>query len=199
MFGVVFCLPLHIQTQLVDLCRGLVAEAPLFQKVMPTGAKFRYLCTSAGAYGWMSDRKGYRYVEEHPLTQRAFPPIPALIAEIATQAAAVCQMALLPQTALINWYGADGTLGLHQDKTEQSAAPVVSISLGDAARFIIGGSERTSPKRHITLYSGDVLVMGGADRWAYHSVKKIIPHTAPSALGMRQAGRINITVRQVYD
>src|SRR3954462_14022511 len=119
-------LTLEEQLELMEACRDVVRQAPLFQKTMPTGANFRYLCTSAGRYGWMSDRKGYRYEENHPLTQTAFPPMPENIERIAVETAAQYELALRPESALINWYGEDGTLGLHQDKTEKCLAPVIS-------------------------------------------------------------------------
>ncbi len=199
MFEVVQCLTLEEQIALVEVCRTIVKEAPLFQKTMPTGGIFHYLCTSVGHYGWLSDKKGYRYETQHPITKNAFPPIPPLIQDIAVQAVAHYGQTIRPETALINWYDANGNLGLHQDKTEVSRAPVVSISLGDDALFIKGGMQRNDPKEMITLKSGDVLVMGAEHRLAYHGVKKILPGTAPLELAFKQAGRINITVRQVYE
>lgn len=190
-------LTLADQLAILDQCREVVRQAPLFRKVMPTGAKFQYLCTSAGHYGWVSDRKGYRYVDHHPITDAHFPPIPPILHDIAVEAAAHYNLTLRPETALINWYDAKGKLGLHQDKTEISRAPVVSISIGDDCVFIIGGMERTDPKYDIVLHSGDVLVMGAEHRLVYHGVKKIIPNTAPAELGLENAGRLNITIRQV--
>ncbi len=199
MIEIVRRLSIDEQHMLLQACRDVVGQAPLFTKIMPTGAAFRYRCTSAGAYGWMSDRKGYRYETHHPVTGHVFPQIPVCIQQVAVEAAAAYDLSLEPQTALINWYDCDSQLGLHQDKTEVSKAPVVSISLGDDCVFIIGGLKRSDPKSNITLTSGDVLVMGEEHRYIFHGVKKIIPNTAPAELNLRQPGRINITVRQVYD
>jgi DNA oxidative demethylase len=198
MYEVAFTLSFETQIELLQICRQIAEEAPLFQKTMPTGAKFNYLCTSAGQYGWISDKKGYRYEEQHPVTKQAFPKIPALIEEIAVKAAAKYGKSIRPESALINWYAADSTLGLHQDKTEKCDVPVISISLGDDCLFVKGSTERNSPKENLRLYSGDVFVMGGEHRYHFHAVKKIYPNTAPVELGMKQAGRVNITVRQVY-
>lgn len=198
MFEVAFTLSLETQIELLGLCRTIAEEAPLFQKMLPTGAKFNYFCTSAGQYGWVSDKKGYRYEETHPLTRQPFPKIPNLIEEIALKAAAKYDTRLRPESALINWYAADSSLGLHQDKTEKCDAPVVSISLGDDCQFVKGGLERNSPKENLRLCSGDVFVMGGEHRYYFHAVKRIYPNTAPPELGMKQSGRVNITVRQVY-
>ena len=199
MIEVVRKLDIDTQIQLLKECREIVSKAPLFQKTMPTGANFKYLCTSAVDYGWLSDRKGYRYEMHHPITQRYFPPIPDTIRDLSIEVVKNLGYSIIPQSALINWYAEDGTLGLHQDKTEESLAPVVSFSLGDDCLFTIGSLIRTGKKRNITLHSGDILVMGGEDRLIFHGVKKIIPHTAPSALNMKQRGRVNITVRQVYE
>lgn len=198
MYEVAFTLSLETQRELLALCREIVSAAPLFQKTMPNGAKFRYLCTSAGDYGWFSDRKGYRYETLHPLTEQPFPAMPDRIAQIAHEAVAHYDETIVPQSALINWYTPDSKLGLHQDNTEECAAPVVSISLGDDCLFVKGGETRSSAKETLTLHSGDVFVMGGAERYHYHGVKKILTGTAPPALEMRGDGRVNITVRQVY-
>jgi DNA oxidative demethylase len=185
------------QIEVLDACREVIRQAPLFQKVMPTGAKFRYVCTSAGDYGWISDRKGYRYETNHPITRQHFPTMPPIIAQIARAAAAQYSLSLRPESALINWYGADGTLGLHQDKTERCLAPVISFSLGDDCKLIIGGLERSDSKHDLVLHSGEVLIMGGEHRLVFHGVKRIIAGTAPTELDWRQPGRVNITVRQV--
>lgn len=198
MFDVVMSLPIETQITLLEECRETIRQAPLFQKTMPIGAKFKYLCTSAGAYGWTSDSKGFRYIEYHPTTEENFPNIPEIVIEIAIQAAEKCGLTLHPQTALINWYSDKSTLGLHVDKTEKCDAPVVSISLGDDCLFVKGGVKKNSPKESVTLQSGDVFVMGGEHRYHYHGVKKILAHTAPIELGLTQSGRVNITVRQVY-
>lgn len=199
MIEVVRKLDIATQLEILEACRQIVSEAPLFQKTMPTGAKFKYLCTSAGDYGWISDRKGYRYEEHHPTTQQHFPPIPQIIHDVSIEVVESLGDTIQPQSALINWYTETSTLGLHQDKTEESLAPVVSFSLGDDCLFTIGGLKRTDKKRNITLQSGDILVMGREHRLVFHGVKKIIPNTAPPELKMKQAGRVNITVRQVYD
>jgi DNA oxidative demethylase len=86
-------------------------------------------------------------------------------------------------------------MGLHQDRDEADlAAPVVSVSLGDACLFRIGGNKRGEPTRSFRLNSGDVLVMGGDARLAFHGVDRIYAGT--SAL-LGEGGRINLTMRRV--
>jgi alkylated DNA repair protein (DNA oxidative demethylase) len=90
-------------------------------------------------------------------------------------------------------------MGLHQDKDESPASiaaglPVVSISLGDTARFLFGGLQRREPVETMLLESGDAFVFGGPARLRYHGVSRILPGTAPPALGIE--GRFNLTFRQ---
>ena len=90
-------------------------------------------------------------------------------------------------------------MGLHQDKDEspQSLAagvPIVSISLGDTARFLFGGLRRRDPVEPLLLESGDAFVFGGPARLRYHGVSRIVSGTAPSELGLD--GRFNLTLRQ---
>ena len=92
-------------------------------------------------------------------------------------------------------------MGLHQDKDEgersiAAGVPVVSVSLGDTARFLFGGLRRREPVEEILLQSGDVFVFGGPARLRYHGVTRILPDTAPPELCL--AGRFNLTFRQ-YD
>jgi alkylated DNA repair protein (DNA oxidative demethylase) len=70
----------------------------------------------------------------------------------------------------------------------------VSISLGETARFLFGGSKRRDPIESLLLESGDIFVFGGAARLRYHGVSRIIPGTAPPEL--RIAGRFNLTFRK---
>lgn len=126
-------------------------------------------------------------------------PVPddwvALASSLALEAGFVCR----PDICLINFYGDDGRMGLHQDKDEspaslESGKPVVSISLGDTARFLFGGVKRRDPVETLFLESGDAFVFGGPSRLRYHGVSRIIPHTSPAAVC--GGGRFNLTFRQ---
>lgn len=101
-----------------------------------------------------------------------------------------------PDTALANFYTDTASMGMHQDKDEESGAPVVSISIGDACTFRFGNPEtRGRPYRDLLLASGDLFVFGGPSRFAYHGVTKVHPGTAPADCGV-EGGRINITLRE---
>jgi alkylated DNA repair protein (DNA oxidative demethylase) len=90
-------------------------------------------------------------------------------------------------------------MGLHQDKDEspeslRAGAPVVSLSIGDTARFQFGGLKRRDPVETLLLESGDAFVFGGEARLRYHGVARILPGTGPAHLGFQ--GRYNLTFRR---
>jgi alkylated DNA repair protein (DNA oxidative demethylase) len=125
-------------------------------------------------------------------------PLPPDWQALATRIAADAGFDAAPDICLINWYGADGRMGLHQDKDESRASldqgvPVVSLSLGDTARFLFGGLRRREPVDTLPLESGDAFVFGGPARLRYHGVARTVPGSAPAGLGLE--GRINLTFR----
>jgi DNA alkylation damage repair protein AlkB len=125
--------------------------------------------------------------------------VPEEWVEFASAAARAAGFVYAPDICLINFYGDDGRMGVHQDKDESAAsldsgAPVVSVSLGDAARFLFGGFRRRDAVESLLLESGDVFVFGGPARLRYHGVARIMPDTAPSALAL--SGRFNLTFRK---
>lgn len=187
-------LPPDEQRALVAAFRAILAEAPLFRPEMPgTGKAFSVRMSNCGSLGWVSDRDGgYRYQPTHPLTGRPWPPIPAPVLAIWRDHA---DYPADPEACLINWYEPAARMGLHRDADEQAKdAPVLSISLGDAALFRLGGPKRTDPTRSFTLSSGDVLVLGGDARHSFHGVDRIVPGSG-GPLGT--PGRINLTLRRV--
>lgn len=100
-----------------------------------------------------------------------------------------------PDAALINYYDDAAKMGMHQDREERIAAPVVSLSLGTTCVFRFGNTEsRSRPWQDVELVSGDLFVFDGPSRFAYHGVLKTLPGTAPADIGFH--GRLNITLRQ---
>jgi len=183
------------QAAMVEALRGVTAEAPLMRPVTPWGKPMSVRMTAAGRLGWVIERGRYRYSPTHPETGRPWPAIPDCVGAVWH---AVSGWPDDPDCCLINWYGEGARMGLHRDADEGTsafAAPVVSISLGDPGRFRIGGAERKGPTRSFWLHSGDVLVMGGESRLAYHGVDRI-------GFGegdlLPKGGRLNLTLRVVH-
>ncbi|WP_439632630.1 alpha-ketoglutarate-dependent dioxygenase AlkB [Glycocaulis sp.] len=170
--------------------------APLFTPSMPrTGKPLSVQMSNFGPLGWVADQTGYRYEPEHPVTGAPWPAMPPALLELW---AAVSGWHQPPQACLINVYGPDSRLGLHVDADEDARdAPVVSVSLGDRARFRLGGPLRNSPSRSLVLSSGDVVVLGGASRRFFHGVDRIYPGTSTLLPAPFRPGRINLTLRRV--
>jgi alkylated DNA repair protein (DNA oxidative demethylase) len=187
------CLDRAAQEALRDEILAILIEAPPFRPRMPrTGKPFSVRMSNCGLLGWVSDETGYRYQPTHPETGRAWPDMPARLVEIWMRLA---PDAPPPEACLINLYDANAKMGLHQDRDEQElAAPVVSLSLGDAALFRLGGPERGGPTRSLRLQSGDAIAFGGPARLAFHGIDRIV--TGSSTL-LATGGRINLTMRRV--
>jgi alkylated DNA repair protein (DNA oxidative demethylase) len=181
------------QLDLLAALRGVLMAAPLFTPRMPkSGRPFTVGMSNCGPLGWVSDESGYRYQPTHPQTGKTWPPMPPALLALWRELARYRDP---PEACLINFYGPSAKMGLHQDRDEADFdAPVVSISLGDSCLFRVGGLKRNEPSRSIRLGSGDVIVLGGAVRLAFHGVDRIYPGT--SSL-LPEGGRINLTLRRV--
>jgi alkylated DNA repair protein (DNA oxidative demethylase) len=181
------------QEALLADIRAVVAAAPLFTPTMPrTGKPFSVRMTNCGPLGWVSDREGYRYQAAHPETGAPWPPIPAALLALWAELAGYSHP---PEACLVNWYEPTAKMGLHQDRDEEDfGAPVLSVSLGDSCRFRIGGAERRGPTRSFALASGDVMLLAGESRLAFHGVDRILPGTSTL---LDRPGRINLTLRRV--
>jgi DNA oxidative demethylase len=179
------------RAMLADL-RNVIAAAPLVRPVTPWGKPMSVRMTSAGRLGWVIERGRYSYAARHPETGAPWPPIPPSVLAVWR---AVSGWPEEPDCCLVNWYGEGARMGLHQDRDEgRFDAPVVSVSLGDPARFRIGGTTRKGPTRSLILRSGDVAVMGGPARLAFHGVDRLL--FGEGSL-LPEGGRINLTLRVV--
>lgn len=182
------------QKSLVEVIRDIVRQAPLYTPTMPrTGKPLSVRMTNCGTLGWVTDKeRGYRYQTTHPVTGNRWPDMPAQLLGLWDEYAAYDHP---PEACLVNHYEPSAKMGLHQDRDEQDLdAPVLSISLGDACRFRVGEKVREGRTTSVKLQSGDVLVMGGEGRLAFHGVDRIYANT--SAL-LSKPGRINLTLRRV--
>ena len=186
------------QRAFVDRCRALVDGAvPAYVPIVRGGGKMhvRMLCLgrhwNGKTYAYETHRSDFDHLPA--------PPLPSAFAQLARDIAAAAGMTLAPDLCILNYYDADGRMGLHQDKDESKRSiaaglPVVSVSLGDTARFMFGGLRRKDPVESRMLESGDAFVFGGPARLRYHGVSRIVRSTAPPELEL--AGRFNLTFRQ---
>jgi alkylated DNA repair protein (DNA oxidative demethylase) len=182
------------QEALVETVREVVAIAPLYTPAMPkTGKEMSVRMTNCGKLGWVTDKAGgYRYQPTHPVTGDPWPEMPDPIIRLWHRLSGVD---FEPEACLINFYSDVARMGLHQDRDEETFdAPVVSMSLGDACRFRIGGTSRSDKTTSFRLNSGDAIVLGGDARLAFHGVDRIYPNTSTL---LKNGGRINLTIRRV--
>ena len=130
------------------------------------------------------------------------------------------------QTAIVNYFPVGSMMMAHQDISEVCLEkPLMSLSLGCTAIFLMGTDRREDKPFAFYLRSGDVVAFTGPSRTAYHAVPRILDDcpvhflqtqldttptatteghssvaAAPSAPLQKMRGlRININVRQVYD
>jgi alkylated DNA repair protein (DNA oxidative demethylase) len=182
------------QERLLGEVRAVLAAAPPYVPRMPkTGKPMSVRMSNCGPLGWVTDEaRGYRYQATHPETAAPWPPMPAMVLAAWEELA---QYPHAPEACLINVYGPEARMGMHQDRDEADfAAPVVSLSLGEACVFRVGGLKRGDPSLTLRLASGDAVVLGGEARLAYHGVDRIVAGTS-TLLG--EGGRINLTMRRV--
>ncbi|WP_163272454.1 alpha-ketoglutarate-dependent dioxygenase AlkB family protein [Chelativorans alearense] len=184
----------HEQEALIADIRAVVTAAPLYVPAMPkTGKPMSVRMTNCGPLGWVTDKeRGYRYQDTHPVTGKPWPPMPERLTALWEAVAAYPHP---PEACLVNHYTDTAKMGLHQDRDEKDfAAPVVSVSLGNACLFRVGGTSRSDKTVSFRLESGDVVVLGGEGRLCYHGVDRIYPDTSPL---LKNGGRINLTLRRV--
>ncbi|RUT30174.1 alpha-ketoglutarate-dependent dioxygenase AlkB [Arsenicitalea aurantiaca] len=188
------------QIALFDAIMEVLSRAPFFRPTMPRwGTPFSVQMSNCGPLGWVSDKSGYRYQPHHPVTGAPWPAMPEALLELWARHA---RYGAPPEACLINYYAPNAKMGLHQDRDEEDFdAPVLSISLGDGARFRLGGMARTDPAQTLTLASGDVMILAGPTRLAFHGIDKVYPGTS-SLLSRRrdlfpEGGRLNLTLRRV--
>jgi len=182
------------QAKLLTEIRQIIGEAPLYTPTMPrSGTPMSVRMTNAGPLGWVTDKeRGYRYQATHPVTGEPWPAIPPRLLDLWAEVSGYPHP---PEACLINYYGSAAKMGLHQDRDEEDfAAPVLSVSLGDAGLFRVGGKSRKDPTQKFELSSGDVFVLGGEDRLSYHGIDRILPGTSDL---LEEGGRFNLTLRRV--
>ncbi len=182
------------QAALVAEVLAAVERAPFYAPTTPWGKPMSAMQTSLGPLGWITDAKGYRYEPSHPMTGDPWPPMPESLLTLWDRYADTDHP---PDSCLVNFYRGGAKMGLHQDADEADLkAPVLGISLGDTAVFRLGGLARKDPSITLKLQSGDINVLAGASRRAYHGVDRILAGSSQLIPG---GGRINLTLRRARD
>lgn len=179
--------------RLLTELESVLNAAPFRQMITPGGFTMSAAMSSCGIWGWTTDRSGYRYTRQDPLSGKPWPDMPEVFFQLAQAAAREAGFEdFVPDACLINRYVPGAKMSLHQDKDETSyEAPIVSVSLGLPAMFLFGGFERSDKSQRVPLLHGDIVVWGGVDRLRFHGVLPIKEGQHPR-LGEQ---RINFTFR----
>lgn len=179
------------QRALLSVVLAAEAVSPFRHLETPGGRTMSVAMFNMGPLGWVSDRTGYRYDPIDPLTGAAWPPIPQVLLDLWRDLA---DPGVPPDACLVNRYRQSARLSLHQDADEADFSyPVLSVSLGDTAVFRLGGTRRGGLTRSLRLASGDVVLLAGEARRAFHGVDRIVPGSSTLVPG---GGRINLTLRR---
>jgi alkylated DNA repair protein (DNA oxidative demethylase) len=180
------------QAALMTEVLAAVEQAPLYLPGTPGGRPFSVEMTNLGPLGWVSDRAGYRYQPTHPVTGAPWPSMPEALLALWSDLTGWPEP---PDACLVNLYRDGAKMGLHQDRDEQDhSAPVLSVSLGDAAVFRIGAAAG-GPTRTVRLSSGDVCALTGPARLARHGIDRVVAGSSTLVPG---GGRINLTLRRAH-
>lgn len=177
--------------RLVSQVLAAAQSAPFYRPVTPGGKPMSVEMTGLGPLCWVTGAGGYHYEAVHPVTGMAWPAIPPALLYLWGE---LCDPATPPDACLVNLYRGAARMGLHQDRDEADFGfPVLSVSLGDTAVFRIGGTRRGDPTASVRLASGDVCVLAGEARLAFHGVDRVLPGSSRLVPG---GGRINLTLRR---
>lgn len=185
---------LAAERALLEAVAQVVAAAPPRHMLTPGGQRMSAALTSCGPLGWISDRAGYRYSAVDPVSGAPWPAMPTPLRALAQAAAERAGFGgFEPDACLVNHYAPGARMSLHQDRDERDlSAPIVSVSLGLPATFLLGGDTRDVRPARVPLAHGDVLVFGGPARLCFHGILPIAEDVHP-ALG---ACRVNLTFRK---
>jgi DNA oxidative demethylase len=180
--------------ELIAGLQAIEASAPFRHMQTPGGHEMSVAMTNCGAFGWTTDRSGYRYDRDDPQSGKPWPAMPAAFCDLATRAAERAGFArFAPDACLVNRYVPGARMSLHQDRDEQDFDnPIVSVSLGLPAIFLFGGLKRSDRPSRYRLEHGDVVVWGGPSRLFFHGVAPLADGEH-SLLGRQ---RINLTFRR---
>jgi len=179
---------------LLDAIGEISSRAPFRHLQSRGGGTMSVAMTNCGPWGWHSDARGYRYVEQDPLSGRPWPAMPTTFRELAARAAQRGGFSgFEPDACLINRYATAAQMGAHRDFDELDMRhPIVSVSIGVPATFLWYGASRGGSPLRVTVEDGDVVVWGGAARGGYHGVRKLEAASHP----LTGALRYNLTFRR---
>ena len=194
----VYLLPRRVDSSvLLAEIQAVAALAPFRHMLVAGGKAMSVAMTNCGDLGWTSSANGYQYTRCDPQTGTPWPAMPAAFKQLASSCALQCGFDNFePDACLINRYTGPAQMGLHQDKDERDfSQPIVSVSLGASATFLLGGNQRKGKVQTMELRDGDVLVWGDVARLYFHGVRSPQADASGSKAGVMPT-RFNLTFRK---
>lgn len=128
-------------------------------------------------------------------------PVPIELERLFCDIATSLNLDMKPEAGIINYYNCKSRLSPHRDVSEHNySAPLLSLSLGSPAIFMLGGSstEDEEPIIPMLIREGDLVIMSGNRRLSYHGVPKVFGcQEGNECKHTKETCRINLNVRQV--
>lgn len=119
-------------------------------------------------------------------------PHPTRLSELASEAACMVGQKIRAEASIVNFYPESATMGGHLDDAELSVTnPIVSISLGCSAVFLLGGPTKAIEPVAFLLRSGDISVMAGESRMCVHGVPRIVDNSFEGIVPNSFTGDVN--------
>ncbi|GMH42637.1 hypothetical protein BSKO_10556 [Bryopsis sp. KO-2023] len=124
---------------------------------------------------WATLGPHFDWTEREYVTSKPYRQLPEQLEAIGLRFADMVGIPFKPDAALVNYYYKGSTIGGHKDDAEQDMSqPIVSLSLGCPAVFLMGGETRDVPPTPLFLHSGDAVILSGAARGCYHGVPRVL-------------------------
>ncbi|MFH4979595.1 hypothetical protein AB6A40_006304 [Gnathostoma spinigerum] len=169
---------------------------PEARDLFPQYAKKLHWATLGLHYNWTT--------KEYPFEGY---PLPRELCETASVVSQALRLGKMQADAtIVNYYFPKSTLSPHIDRSERFIErPLISLSFGQSAVYLTGGTDLDDAVEALLLHSGDVLVMYGDQRLVYHAVARIEKTrtfdgdgtVAQNIVDYANSNRVNITIRQV--
>ena len=178
--------------------REVVEAAPLYMPAMPkTGKEMSVRMTNCGALGWVTDKeRGYRYQPTHPVTGAAVAADPGGAAATLARGLRLSASAARPAWSISTPTTAQDGPAPGPRRAGSSPPPSFRSRWATTACSASAGRSASAPTVSFRLESGDVVVLGGEGRLAFHGVDRIYPATSTL---LKNGGRINLTLRRVTE
>jgi len=136
---------------------------------------------------------GYQYNWTSKTYPEETPGFPKDLARIIRQ-----YFGIESEAAIVNFYSRGNRLSGHVDQSEACNAPLVSLSFGLDAVFVVAQTLDDAPIA-LRLRHGDVVVMKDRARFVAHGICQVCRTTDSIELdGIFKDRRININVRQRF-